>query len=182
MCGRLDQTGWAASWMVLLCVVLGCDQQGPSAQKTPPPMTPGMGDGSAWKTLGESPQVAVPPDPELAEAIALARAAAEGARLRWRADTAGRDDWAVKWAAPTLDGGIEHVWVRPVSWTRFRIEGWLASPPTAELLCGKRSGELVSFPADELSDWVRCPAGTEGRREGGFTVEVLGRRYGPAPP
>jgi uncharacterized protein YegJ (DUF2314 family) len=118
-------------------------------------------------------------DPNLAEAVGRAQASAEEARRRWRADPAGGDDWAVKWAAPTVGGGVEHVWIRPVTWSRFRIEGWLVSHPQAKLLCGRKAGELVSFPAEELSDWVHLADGTmDGRREGGFTIDLLEHRHG----
>jgi hypothetical protein len=50
---------------------------------------------------------------------------------------------------------VEHVWVRPVSWSRFRIEGRLAS-------------------------WLHLLDGTiDGRREGGFTIDLLEQRHGP---
>jgi uncharacterized protein YegJ (DUF2314 family) len=109
-----------------------------------------------------------------------ARATAGRARQRWRADPAGRGSWAVKWASPTVDGGVEHVWVQPLAWSRFRVEGRLTSPPRLPLACGRQAGDLVSFPAEELSDWVHLLDGTvDGRREGGYTIDVLVRRHGP---
>ncbi|MHC4415898.1 MAG: DUF2314 domain-containing protein [Planctomycetota bacterium] len=121
-------------------------------------------------------------DPELAAAIARARATVEDARRRWLATPAGGDrgGWAVKWAAPAVDGPVEHVWVRPESWTGFRIEGRLASPPHHELLCGRVQGERVGFPVEELTDWVHLIDGAiDGRREGGFTIDLLEERLGP---
>jgi uncharacterized protein YegJ (DUF2314 family) len=164
-----------------ILTAVGCDDRPAIAPARPPlSSTP---DGSAWRSLDGSEQVATPPvdtDPELAAAIEQARSSAAGARAKWASETpAARTRWAVKWAAPTADGGVEHVWVQPTSWTRHRIEGWLASPPQSPLACGRLQGELVSFPAEALSDWARFPAGSrEHPAEGGFSIRVLEARYG----
>ncbi len=146
-----------------------------------PAAAPGP-DGSAWRIIdGSAATAAAAADPELAAAIARARSTAGDARQRWATDSAAdrRSRWAVKWAAPTTEGGVEHVWIRPTSWSHHRIEGWLASPPQSPLACGRIAGELVSFPAEELSDWVHFTDGTiEGPRQGGFTIELLQRRHG----
>jgi uncharacterized protein YegJ (DUF2314 family) len=172
---------YEASWLAVLAAA-ACEQGEPPTPLDPPPQTtPDVG--SAWRTLDGSGSVAVAgaaDDPVLAAAIERARSTAEQARQRWRADPDGRGSWAVKWAAPTVEGGVEHVWVRPLSWSRFRIEGRLASPPQAELACGRGAGDLVSFPAEELSDWLHLLDGiADGRREGGFTIDALRQRYGP---
>jgi uncharacterized protein YegJ (DUF2314 family) len=47
-------------------------------------------------------------------------------------------------------------------------------------VCGRKAGELVSFPVEELSDWLHLLDGTiEGGREGGFTIDLLEQRHGP---
>ena len=167
-------------WSLLgLTLVAGCERAEPIPPPQPPPVTPAV---SAWHASDESAQVAVAADdPHLAAAIGRARSTAGQARDRWRAaDAHDRARWAVKWAAPTADGGVEHVWVRPVVWTRFRIEGRLANPPTEPLESGRLAGELVSFPAEQLSDWVHLVEGPgDGPREGGFTMDLLEQRYGP---
>ncbi len=39
----------------------------------------------------------------------------------------------------------------------------------------------MSFPIEELADWIYLADGTiNGRRDGGFTLQVLERRYGHA--
>ena len=78
---------------------------------------------------------------------------------------------------------IEHVWVKPiVTWSKFRIEGRLANQPVAELACDKTLGQPVSFPIEELSDWVHLIESSgeeeEPTREGGFTVKLIEQRYG----
>ena len=98
------------------------------------------------------------------------------------ADIDQRERWAVKWAARTIDGAVEHVWVRPATWSAFRIEGVLASRPMSELECAKAAGELVSFPIEELSDWRYDTGRRDGQGrpiiEGDFTAAVLEARFG----
>ncbi|UCD76478.1 MAG: DUF2314 domain-containing protein [Phycisphaerales bacterium] len=163
--------------------IAGCEQPPPD----PPDATAAPGGAaeqvSQWEQQGETTLVAVPEgeeDAELAAAIAEARSTAEEARQRWAASPpAERGKWAVKWAAPTRDGHLEHVWVQPERWSPFRIEGLLLSSPLGELECGRGAGELVSLPVEELSDWIHLPDGDfHGRREGGFTVRLLEKRYG----
>ena len=76
---------------------------------------------------------------------------------------------------------VEHVWVRPLEWSPFRIEGVLLSAPRADI--GALQGDLVSFPIEELSDWVHMidVNGAAGR-DGGFTLEVLERHFGAPVP
>ena len=167
--------------VLIVGVVSGCEPPAPPPAAEQAAAQPAAATRSPWRTL-EGSAVIVPGSEvlqELAAAIARARATADEARTRWSRDGG---DWAIKWAAPTLAGGVEHVWVRPLSWTRFRIEGVLASPPQAGLACDKGRGELVSFPSEELSDWVRFLDGTpKGSREGGFTMTKLQGRYGSPP-
>ncbi len=167
--------------VAIVLAVAGCEER-PAIAPAEPPLS-STPDGSAWRSLDGSERVAAPPvetDPELAAAIEQARSTAAAARRKWASQPEeARTFWAVKWAAPTSDGGIEHVWVQPTSWTRHRIEGWLASPPQGPLACGRVQGDLVSFPAEALSDWARFTAGSwEHPVEGGFSIRVLEARYG----
>jgi uncharacterized protein YegJ (DUF2314 family) len=121
-------------------------------------------------------------DAELTAAIAEARRTAEDARTKWsNANAAGRERWWVKWAAATDDGNFEHVWVQPINWSPFRVEGVLISPPVNTLATGKSAGDIVSFPIEELSDWMHLRAGSSLNDfnklyDGGFTVKVLENR------
>lgn len=167
------------SWVALI----GCEsaETPPEATKRSPPT---VAQPSPWQTADGSAQVAVPneaDDPQLAEAIAEARRTVDQARQRWLSSTEQeRLRWTVKWAAPTVNGGVEHLWVKPIlHWSPFRIEGRLANPPQAELASGRGLGETVSFPVEELSDWAYLLQGRiDGEHEGGFTVELLEQRYG----
>jgi len=171
---------------LLVVVVLstsGCEQQDPIAPVRPP--LTGSPKDSRWHSKGGSAMVAAAPAeafPELAAAMKQARSTAGEARQRWALDpepAMARTSWAVKWAAPTVDGGVEYLWVRPTSWSRHRIEGWLVNSPHGTLESGRGEGALVSFPAEELSDWVHYGTGSTGSPiEGGFTIPVLETRYG----
>jgi hypothetical protein len=76
----------------------------------------------------------------------------------------------------------EHVWVQPINWSPFRIEGVLLSEPVHALDSGRTTGEIVSFPIDELSDWIHFAAdpatNPDAPFEGGYTVTVLEEEYG----
>ncbi len=162
-----------------MLAVPGCEQQ-ETASQTLPPMTAETAR-SDWRWDESSARIAVASeDSELAAAIERARSSALDARRRWVAAAAqDRVNWAVKWAAPTTAGSVEHVWVEPLAWSRFRIEGRLLSPPQSPLECGRTRGELVSFAAEELSDWVYLAEGRiDGRLDGGFTIKLLEDRHG----
>ena len=111
----------------------------------------------------------------LHDAIDEARRTADAARERWRkADADERAHWAIKWRAPTEAGVEEFVWVRPVEWSAHRIEGVLANEPTRPLIGGPQPGEVVSFPAEEMVDWLYAPDGMGAdSREGGWTIDAL---------
>jgi uncharacterized protein YegJ (DUF2314 family) len=171
--------------------LIGCELAAPpppsshAVETAATPPRPSDHDAATWQQRDGSMVLAQRPDStgndeddELARAIARARATAEDARRRWEAASPQqRAHWAVKWASPTVTGAVEHVWVRPIRWSAFRIEGILDSPPLRELACGKSPGDAVSFPIEELSDWLHSPDGDfSGRREGGFTIDALDRR------
>jgi uncharacterized protein YegJ (DUF2314 family) len=170
-----------AIMLVAVSLTMSCEEHAPT-----PPSDSGTAAGvqpSLWHRIDDRYLVAVPDeasDEALAAATAEARRTADEARETWQVTPpARRDHWAIKWAAPTEDEGVEQVWVQPLHWSPFRIEGRLVSEPRAALVCGKRGGDLVSFPADELTDWIHLPTGDwNGPREGGFTVKVLEERYG----
>lgn len=124
-------------------------------------------------------------DPEMLAAIAKARETADEARTRWQASPeSSRMRWAIKWAAPNEPGeaddgteqSVEYVWVLPLHWSPFRVEGILASDPIVPLACKAREGDLVSFSIEELADWVYVT--DEGTLEGGFTAAVIAARHG----
>ena len=167
----------------LSVALVGCDSSETPVETTRRP-APSASAASAWQIANGSDQVTVADesdDPELAQAIAKARSTVDQARQRWLGSSEeSRSQWTVKWAAPNVAGGVEYVWVKPLlHWSRFRIEGQLASPPQTELASGKDLGQTVSFPIEELSDWAYLREGRiDGEYEGGFTIELFEGRYG----
>jgi uncharacterized protein YegJ (DUF2314 family) len=126
---------------------------------------------------------------ELEAAAERAQQTVNEAREQWRkTPESQRHRWAVKWAAPVAEdeNAVEHVWVRPMHWSHFRIEGALLSAPDRSLDAAGSSGDsptrgdIVSFPVEELSDWVRWHAdNANAERDGGFTIDVLEQAAGP---
>lgn len=172
---------------VAVLVGIGCESEdsppprrantAPATEAAPP---------SPWRIVDDSAQIAIDDDDvaaQLEAATAQALATLGNARSRWEAAEADtRDQWWIKWAAPSIDERPEYLWVRPVSWSKFRVEGVLASPPQLELPSGRGLGDLVSFPVEEIADWMYLPDGSlDSGREGGFTVDVLESRYGHTP-
>lgn len=161
-----------------VATLAGCMDQQPQSQ------TPSSAASNAPQPSSDADYVigVAPDDAEMNAAIAQARATAEDARIRFAAASRkDRDRWSVKWASPTVDDDVEHIWVSPINWSPFRVEGWLASEPVQELACGKKFGEIVSFPIEELSDWVCFTGPTpepdmDGPFEGGYTMKVLRNR------
>ena len=169
---------------VLATSLAACDRSpAPSAETAPRSNIRAV---SNYRSINGSEPVAVVEDPArsaIDTAIAEARQSIDPARQRWaQADEAERRRWLVKWAGPlradssaeNAPAEVEHVWVLPINWSAFRIEGVLISMPVAELDCGKNQNDLVSFTADELSDWVVLSAANPRVPEqGGFTIRSL---------
>jgi len=169
--------------LLMLALLTGCDQ----ADTAPP--TP---DSNASRNASQrqSPYrnvdgarvtrlPSIEDDAELAEAIAAARAMLDSARVLWATGPQDeRNRWAVKWAAPLADGGVEHLWVRPTSWSKHRIEGVLLSRPTAELLAAHEKGDAVSLTPEDVSDWMHFTSEDGNEYEGGYTVALINERGG----
>jgi uncharacterized protein YegJ (DUF2314 family) len=174
--------------LVMATAASSCDRD--NAENGPINGTNAATQPSPWRTQSGSHVVALQDesaDREMMAAIAQARATASEARRRWNAaDANDRQRWFIKWTAPvdaaTTEGEerVEHVWVRPLTWSAFRIEGILQSQPVTQLACGKSLGEIVSFPIDELSDWMHLSSEPDADPpfDGGFTVKVLEQRFG----
>jgi uncharacterized protein YegJ (DUF2314 family) len=180
-------------WALVAWAACGCESREPSSppRTAQPPTAEATGpQHSDWQIVDSSPQIALPADeddPALEAAIARARQTAGDARRRWQnAPPVEREGWAIRWAAPTAEGSVEYLWVEPINWSRHRIEGRLANPPQHELACGRGLDELVSFPIEELMDWMHSagndPTSPGGAHEGGFTVRLLEERHGSTAP
>lgn len=165
-------------FLVFCGLAMGCERPVSQApDDTAPPAQPHR-EVSIWDEVGSSQLVSIEDEQlraDLKSAMHEARETAEDARRRWEvADERQRTNWGVKWAAETAGGGVEYLWVEPLAWSPFRIEGLIANHPQSALECGKGLGELVSFPIEQLADWLYLPTGDiDGPREGGFTLVVI---------
>ena len=117
-------------------------------------------------------------DDELEAAMSVARASAADERENWHySSPEQKKRWAIKWAAPTAEDQIEFIWVRPVAWSSHRIEAVLANTPLNELAGGKTKGDYVSFPIEQMADWIRyLNDDFQGEYEGGYTLKLLTER------
>jgi len=135
-----------------------------------------------WHTHNGQSAIAVASDTDqvlLEQAAAQARATVDEARTQWLATPeVQRGNWAIKWAIELENGSIEHVWVQPLHWSAFRIEGLLLSDVLTESDDAYTRGQLVSFPVEQLTDWVYQ---SNGERRGGYSMRVLEDQYGQPP-
>ena len=170
------------SLIVSLCAIAGCerDESIDDANPTPTETQIDRPTWSAWGTGDHVIAADLEDDPEMQADIEQARKSADSAREQWRnTPKSMRQQWAVKWAAPTEEGGREYIWIQPMHWSRFRIEGRLLSEPSGPLEDRAERGDLLAFSADELVDWVRLSASETARvQAGGFTIKVLEERFG----
>jgi uncharacterized protein YegJ (DUF2314 family) len=181
------------SMSLLILVSLGacaCDRTSSAPESSKAPVAR---PASVYQSIAGSEPIAVAgADDEgfLQAAAAEARKTMDEARARWTAanDTARRR-WFVKWAAPISQAqaethltssddpsGVEHVWVMPVNWSPFRLEGVLISAPVHDLQCGKHQNDLVNFPVEECSDWLYRHDEPGSTFDGGYTIKALQAR------
>ncbi len=177
---RMPVVGFAIAAALGLCVVVlpGCDDAGSEPIEQPIAPRETVDTKPQWQELSDA--IVLPADAPnnnkaLADAIDRARKTLHEARTRWtQADETDRLRWAVKWVAPLDNGEVEYVWVHPTHWSPFRVEGVLLNEPVHALLIGASSGDAVSFPDEEICDWIHLPRpGTNAPAEGGFTNDAL---------
>ena len=186
--------------LLAICMTFGCEPPpSDSADRAATAPSQTTAQPALWRQVQGATVVAVS-DPaverQLERATGEARRTLDDARQRWSVATPEqRMLWGVKWAAPLAEAAgdqnqaspppaagsesVEHIWIRPLTWSAFRIEGVLLSTPTRALDCGRTASEIVSFPIDEVSDWIHFASQqADTAFEGGFTVRVLQERYG----
>lgn len=181
--GRRRRIRIAVAVAAVLLASAACERETDPVVVDPPPPPPPPSD---WRPLEGSPALALETaspedDPELARTIERARAGLDAARTRWTVgDSDERARWHVLWRATPAEGPAEHLWVQPVHWSPFRVEGRLASPPRSRLVPEAGLGDLVSIPTDAIIDWRR--RGPDGSIDGDALRRLLERRHGPADP
>ena len=169
-------------WFPLL--IAGCDeqpQQAPQQATSRTPQATSVKDewivlSTEWMQATNQDMLEVLED-DLEVAISRARQAEPRARRLWASTPEDQKDrWAVLWGkgrgSSILDPEspqIEYLWVIPIRWNQFRIEGMLASHPLSDEQL--KPGELIAFASEDLADWIHEPE--VGDVEGGYTIKVL---------
>ncbi|RSZ24073.1 DUF2314 domain-containing protein [Variovorax beijingensis] len=109
-------------------------------------------------------------DPEMATAIAKARATLDDFLVLWRAQPSGASDYKLK--VRISDGeNSEHFWVQPFRPLNSGFEGILANEP--KLVKNVRGGQRITFQRGDITDWGYVRG---GKQIGSFTVCALFRR------
>ncbi len=87
---------------------------------------------------------------------------------KWSAQPPGYGDFALKVAFKVKDGGIEHIWARPVSRQAGELVVRLANDPA--YLSGLKLGSVVKVVESDVSDWAYA---RDGKLYGHFTTRAL---------
>lgn len=165
-----------AAVLMLLCA---CDRMPTSDAAN---RDPGAPADSLWVRDHDSAHVTLSKQQmaEFSDSISAAQKSAQAAQQQFSAAIpAEQVRYAILWMAATADGAREFVWVRPVKWSPFRVEGVLLSEPVHELECGRLAGELVSFPVEDLADWVILDTTQAGKvDQGAATIRAIEQRIG----
>ena len=106
-------------------------------------------------------------DPDMAAAIAQARASLDQFLALSDAPPAGTTDYKLKVAVKDGDTS-EHFWIIPFHKTATGFAGTLANEPQA--VHNVTAGQELEFTRDDISDWGYTK---NGRQVGSFTVCVL---------
>lgn len=106
-------------------------------------------------------------DPDMAAAIAQARASLDQFLALSDAPPAGTADYKLKVAVKDGDTS-EHFWIIPFHKTATGFAGTLANEPQA--VHNVTAGQELEFTRDDISDWGYT---RNGRQVGSFTVCVL---------
>jgi uncharacterized protein YegJ (DUF2314 family) len=114
-------------------------------------------------------------DPEMIAAIQTARNTFGFFESNW--ESMESDAYSVKFALPTHDGQLEHIWFTPTSVQGDQITGVCANDP--EKIPGLKIGDTRTVTRDDLSDWMIVVG---NKCFGGYTIRVLAERNPDAAP
>ena len=115
-------------------------------------------------------------DAEMNAAIAAAKKTLPFFEKNWQ--TMESDGFSVKFALPTSDGELEHIWFSPTSFNGNDVTGECANDPVK--VPGLKLGDVRTVSRDSVSDWMIVVG---NRCFGGYTIRVLASRQpGSAPP
>ena len=115
-------------------------------------------------------------DAEMNAAIDSAKDTLEFFEKNWQ--TMESDGCSLKFAMPTKNGKIEHIWFSPIKIQGNRITGECANDPAN--IPDLKNGDIRTVSRGDVSDWMIIVG---GKCFGGYTIRVLANRNpGAAPP
>lgn len=77
--------------------------------------------------------------------------------------------------ADQQDPVVEHMWINEIEFDGDNVSGILINQPNE--LTNVNNGDPVSFPLEQISDWLFA---IEGRTYGGFTIQTMRSQMEPA--
>ncbi|MGC3991527.1 MAG: DUF2314 domain-containing protein [Chthoniobacteraceae bacterium] len=115
-------------------------------------------------------------DAEMNAAIAHAQSTKAEFLQTLQAAKPNQTDFSAKRPYLTNKGGTdrEHIWVSNLSYDGKLLHGTIGDDPVN--IPHLKLGDPVSFPPDELSDWMYLE---DGKIVGGYTIRVLRKRMSP---
>jgi uncharacterized protein YegJ (DUF2314 family) len=114
-------------------------------------------------------------DPEMIAAIETAKRTFSFFEGNWK--TMESDGYSLKFAIPTSDGELEHIWFSPTKIDGNKITGECANDPVK--VPGLKLGDIRTVTRDDVSDWMIVV----GKKcFGGYTIRVLAQRDPQAAP
>jgi len=127
---------------------------------------------AAFANLGYSPVVSGKDvEEELQQTVQEARTAWADFVKAFEAQEPGSDDFAVKFAFETPDGGNEYLWVKVQSLGEEIVTGTISNEPL--YIPTLKFGSYVEKPVSELQDWMYSKSGD---LVGCFSAKVLARQ------
>lgn len=91
--------------------------------------------------------------------------------------TMENDGYSLKFALPTPDGELEHIWFSPTRIQGDRITGECANDPVS--IPGLKIGDTRTVTREDISDWMILVG---NKCFGGYTIRVLAKRDPDAAP
>ncbi|WDQ18409.1 DUF2314 domain-containing protein [Rhodopirellula sp. P2] len=108
-------------------------------------------------------------DSEMNAAIAKAQETLSFFENNWK--TMGSDAYSLKFALPTSDGELEHIWFTPIKIEGDEITGECANDP--ENIPNLKLGDARTVTRSDITDWMIIVG---QKCYGGYTIRVLSER------
>ena len=139
--------------LVALALIMGCSES-PNSQS----------DGTGIIDVADD-------DAEMNAAIAKAQESFNFFEDNW--ETMDSDGYSVKFALPTADGQLEHIWFSPTRITGNQVTGECANDPRG--IPDLKLGDVKTVNRSKVSDWMIIDG---DKCYGGYTIRVL-RKQNP---